>query len=113
MDLTSKNIVKEDADEDHDKLTEEWTEKMADAIIEQTWSIALRKVANAAIFFALISILIVVVTSIVVSARAGCVTAIIAFISLGIITEIMARVVNSKNKDAVLKAAIQATNFRN
>jgi hypothetical protein len=111
MDITSKDIIKENmSEEDTDKLTREWTEKMADAIIEQTWSIAIRKIANAALFVASMSILITILTSIVVSAKAGCVTAIIAFLTLGLITEVMARITNGKNKDAVLKAAIETTN---
>lgn len=112
MELTTKDHIKNDAreEDEEDKLTREWTEKMADAIIEQTWSIAMRKIANAAIFVAMMSISIVAFTSYTVSAIAGCITAVITFISLGVITEIMARVINRKNKDAVLKASAEVTN---
>jgi hypothetical protein len=106
MDFITKQSIKESIEDEEDKLTREWTEKMACAITEQTWSLVIRKVANAAIFVALMSILIIVITLLTVSSKAGCITAIITFVTLGFITEVMARVVNTKNKDAVLKASI-------
>lgn len=111
MDLTTQDMVKSVNIENYDdKLTNEWTEKMADAIIEQTWSIALRKIASASIFVALASILIIILTAILVSPKAGCVTAVITFITLGAMAEIIARISVRKNKDAVLKASIETTN---
>lgn len=80
----------------------EWTEKITDAVTEQTWGAAIRKMANVAITIAIIAVLAIGYAAIVISPLAGCVTACVIFVSLAIATEILAR---TTNKNAVLEAA--------
>jgi hypothetical protein len=50
MDFITKQSIKESIEDEEDKLTREWTEKMACAITEQTWSLVIRKVAHICCF---------------------------------------------------------------
>jgi len=86
----------------------EWTERITDAVSEQTWGTALRKMANVAVTIAIIAIGTISYACITISPTAGCVTACVIFLSLAIATEILARITNHRN--AVLDAAETMTN---
>lgn len=81
----------------------EWTEKITDAVTEQTWGTAIRKMANVAITITIIAVTAIGYAAIAISPLAGCVTACVMFVSLAVATEILARITNHKN--AVLEAA--------
>jgi len=86
----------------------EWTERITDAVSEQTWGTAIRKMANLAIIIAVIAIITISYAAVAISPLAGCVTACVIFLSLAVATEILARITNHKN--AVLDAAKTMTN---
>jgi hypothetical protein len=81
----------------------EWNEKITNAVTEQTWNTALRKMAGTACLITIISIPLIIFTALTVSPMAGCVTACAIFVALSAATGILSKVMNHRN--AVLDAS--------
>lgn len=112
MEITTElraGCIIDDDSVDSDRMTTEWNGKMTTAVIEQTWSAAIRKMADTIVLVAVIATAMIAVTALTVSLRAGCITAGIAFLSMAAALEIAARLHIRRHKNAVLDAATATT----
>lgn len=94
-------------DKEAEDREKQWTEQITGAVTEQTWSSALRKMANVSIIIAVVAVSTIMYACMTVSPKAGCITSCFIFLSMAVATEILARVSNHKN--AVLDAAQRMT----